>query len=586
MANYLCAIVPSDLLHDVCALLDDDVVVMERGGTCVVLHPAEAADPDGMFIGHAIDHEARQIKFASVAPQDRPKADDHAEGAFIRVAIEQRSGPFGARWPKRPSESRPTQLTIFSDLFGMVPRLYFATPTIFAVSDSMSLLCALRARLNLPNTPNEQALQARLWTNSMATQPLSCSMIVRDVTLAPPGSKVTVTARRGHLSCQLSAPALPDLFASPAASYEEQVAEGAVRARDVIGTVARLPGARVSLDLSGGLDSRVCFAAAVAAGVEGSMSIGSGRASVRDLEIATRVAETTDIRLNAGDPPGTKRPSYLSAGSRLAQWAAFNRGLYDSLYGPGRNLPTDLRFKIGGHGAEVIKGNYGWRPVRRIVSAVPTDVRDAVQAEMLAGLVQLGVPPHHRYGSEWHYLGYRNAIHSGRVTMSTLLGVRPLLQRRLAALAHAKKNPFRAPPKGAPSAVSDLLVALSPSLAAMPFDEPRKDMTRADVDARRARLPALSPFEPYACLGVPAVQRPGSTQASQHVAVRSGFDGTMESTKTIRQLITRALDSIPSSLRVAFEPTAELARGIEEDSRPNSPEARASAKIFNLTLFE
>jgi hypothetical protein len=514
----------------------------------------------GFFLGYAIDHENGTVCFDNCPPQMRPDPRKPLEGCYLRISVR--------RWG----------YTIGNDVFSQLPMLHFSSDGIVAVSDSLFALTEIRKQLNLPCRLNKQVLSGRLWTNAMADQLLGHDTPIEGISLAPLCATLTIDARDVSLICE--AGSVREKFETGVSSYAGTINEGALRAARLVETFSSL--ASTSLSLSGGLDSRVCLAAAALTRKKNEIHIGSTPSRIADYEVASMLSERFGFALNrsALNQPAPTRIDI----DRLSYWAAFCAGIYDPLYAPPAISQGAPRFPITGHGAEMMKGNYGWRPLHAVMRG-PELNQARVQSQ--AALSRMGIDPSHKWGSEWHYLGLRNAIHSGRSTMGSIIGARLLSQRKLVALSRSDLNVFPAPRKGAPSIVSDLLISLSPELALAPFDDEKKNMGKEYVSSRLAALGGGvrgSEVRSYKVYGTPR-QAAGGIPCVVRMAGERGFSGGIK-TKRIRPLCEAAIELAPSSMADHYQSMlrsfAELTDPISASSRP----AAAAGKILTLLLSD
>ena len=77
--------------------------------------------------------------------------------------------------------------------------------------------------------------------------------------------------------------------------------------------------------------------------------------------------------------------------------------------------------------------------------------------------------------TQWHHLLYKSAIQNGRYLERTQISLRPLMNRKLAALG--LNNDYNEN-----TILKDLLILLSPELAAEPFDEFGKNIDRKYIE--------------------------------------------------------------------------------------------------------
>lgn len=558
MSNYIFVVASPRHAPAVAAFLTEDVSSDEMlpGGVRAMWAAPDGVVPTGFFRGYAIDHEGERLLFTGAAEVPSPR--DPLEGCYVTV------------------RRSPTEFEVGADIFGQMSLLYFTAPGIVAVSDSMLALSELRKNLGLPCTLNNEVVRSRLWMNAMADQQLSEGTVVREISYATPGTLLKVNAE--DIALTVKRPSFRDLFSSGLTTYEDTVSEAALRMVRLTKTVAGL-GSNVVLSLSGGMDSRVCLAAIVAAGAQNTVRMGSSAepGRERDFEVATLLSERFGFALN-------EKPTVSSAPikrlDRLTLWADACMGIYDPLHAPPGVYTDRPHFPVSGHGAELLKGNYGWRRIRAIGKTNDFGVWE--QCEL--ALAAMGIDPADKWGSEWHYLGFRNAIHSGRSTMNALLGARPISQRKLVALSRSELNQFPAPKKGERSIVADLLMLLSPELAATPFDVPAKDMTADEVSTRLKILGGpvdAGSAKAYRVHGKP-LPATGPLPSIMARAKARGFYGGM----TPARIIDLMREFSPKGTEAHRLLADESAKGLTEPIRASSRAAAGAGKVLALSLAD
>lgn len=453
-----------------------------------------------LFQGYAMDHEAGRMVFAGAPSGALPDPATPLEGTYFTAVLDGPTIRFGR------------------DLYGFVPMVWSSAEGLVLVSDSYTSIIALRKQLGLPATPSEATIEGRFWTNAMGSQQLGIETYCSEVNYAPAGTQLRYETTDGtvHLD-PFDAPAY---FEGTVESHAQAVTEAATRMVRSIKTYAATGGI-VSLSLSGGTDSRVCLAAALAADIGDSLHIGCMPNNKLDLEIAESLSQRFGFPLNEPSDlvRGEEVRNHVSAG-----WAALSMGIYDVLYMPRnrRYRPVPF-FNIGGHGAEAAKGNYGWRSIQSVGMPAPA----LVQAER--GLEALGVAPDDRWGAEWHYFGFRNAIHGGRAILSNQYVARPAAQIPLIGLSRSEHNEFPAPARGQPSVILDSMIKMSPDLAIHRFDDARKNNSFAFITERTNALEGTldsASLAPYEIVGDPMADPP-PLETHLELARSEGFTGGM-----------------------------------------------------------
>ncbi|MCB1484855.1 MAG: hypothetical protein KDJ17_08175 [Hyphomicrobiaceae bacterium] len=556
MANYLLALASEKKSTMVRAWAGQDArSIPIAGGHLFVIANGSTIRPDGSFFkGYVIDHERRTIGLSGGAYA--PDARSHMEGCYVCAQ------PEGKRY------------TIGADAFAQFPMLFFAEHGIVAVSDSMFALTKLRKYLGLPCKIDEDTALARSWLNAMAAQQLSDRTLIAGIHFCPPGTTLSATAE-GDMTVERT-PAR-HLFQNDIRNYSDEIRQGAERSVALISTFLHIPDARVTLALSGGHDSRVCLAAALKTG--GTIGIRSNVNRPEDLAVALALGEKFGFDVNKKMAGKAIIADRAIPQHQLERWFFSNAGLYDPLYAPvsGRDLSL---FNISGTGAEMFKGNYGWRKISAVARIVP-EVGKAFRRDAEHGLEILGIDRADPHGSEWHYLGYRNAIHAGRSTMLSLLTVRPFLQKRLVGLSRSTLNAFPAPKKAAPSIVTDLMIVLNPQLAAEPFDTEAKNLSREFIEERTRVLGSVGQIEPYTVCGNPLDDMLGFP----HGFVDRLGHGTKSrlSSESIAKFASEGWQKLPQELQEGF---AGLLSMVEQDlAEPIYAASRPSMAAGKLMAF-
>lgn len=590
MSNYLLLVSRGAMTERVRAWViarkkdETELITRDLDGGVTLTYVARQAsdnlvgDSNVIFQGYEVVHADRAIRFGAGGYREALNARRGSldallrfkgEGCFVRIS-----------WNAK-------ELLVERDLFGVCPALYTAAEDLVAVSDSPFALAKLRSDLGLSRTLDWRSAVARSWTNSMGGQLLSSRTIVREIRYMP----FNVTLRVALT--ELIASELPDsvhsAFPQRAGSYREQLAEAAVQLASVIATLASAAPAGIRMSLSGGLDSRVCLAAGLLSpGMREQMEFSSANrteAQKRDYAVVRALAEKRRFKLGHRgnvDPRPSDRPRGLPL------WLVANVGMYDYVVLPGKWEAHDVPVAIGGHGAEVYKGNYGWRRIRSIAGLIPDKlVANAFFDEAADALVSLGVDALDPHGSEWHYLAYRNAIHGGRFVQSSMLGARPLMMAQMVSLSRSPDNPFPAPKKYEPSIVSDLLICMDKTLAEMPFDDSKKGMSAEYVRTRAAELTPVTAADivPYAVVGTAADAQKGPSDLV--VGLADAWQSRLATSRGRQDLVSETWASVADpelqrlygGLRTALEDGQTMLRPVDPAMRS------AFGKILQFSLL-
>lgn len=478
--------------------------------------------------------------------------------------------------------------------------LYFAQDGIVAVSDSVFVLTEIRRQLGIPNRVNISAALSRAWVHGMASQLLGTSTLVDGISYCPPGSKICIALDADTPKAHIEKISAPDLFLSNVADYRDTIRESAKKIASIIATLTCVNNTNTILSLSGGLDSRICLAAGLEHGARDLLYFNTNSSQKTDYPIALALGKRFGFDFKV--PHGQK---VIPQTEQLPAWFLSCAGIYDPLVGS-RAMFNPIRFTIGGGGAEVYKGNFGWRTLSAIrpdnvghVSSmrpaidkyratvtppqstlrerflkffqkhpkVERDIAEAAYREASEGLRSVGIAPEDPWASEWHYLCFRNAIHFGRGTMTSIA---PLMQSELVGLSRSPLNAYPVPKADGPSIVTDLLIVLHPELALMPFDAPQKNMSSSYVEERSKFLGRITRVEPYSIIGDPYAVNSETPRIFLKLAAARGFEGQF-TPHAVQEFVARGYEYIPKEIKHAYR----MLNYLVENELPTSISASA-----------
>lgn len=269
-------------------------------------------------------------------------------------------------------------------------------------------------------------------------------------------------------------------------------------------TLAENPELHMLIDISGGTDSRVGLAFALANGVmdlpQERRRFTSPEHATADFAVAAGIAATHGISLNTKMPESWPRPEpTLGRARALRHYAHSFLGLYRPLVQNVEEL--DARFvQFHGAGGEMFKRAYGftfWKylvyPIKFLPPAQYVDWLRALAASMRD---TRKVHPRETWG-EIHYREFRNRFHFGHRPHS-----RVQFAPMESALTDALLPPVRR--RDRYQIHYDIIESLVPGLAFAPYDEEKKspsakaqrDLTRVEWEARPAGRVYFAPDRP------------------------------------------------------------------------------------------
>ncbi|WP_418909110.1 hypothetical protein [Glutamicibacter endophyticus] len=326
--------------------------------------------------------------------------------------------------------------------------------------------------------------------------------MIEQIKMLPIGANVRIDLKTS-MRVEMVRSDLKDLFKTRnAGDYRVALREHTIDYVSLLATLAKLGPGRVNLGVSGGLDSRVNIAAMTLSSELRSLAKLTCQHSApqhqKDFEVVADISEQFGLPLNE-DIPNAATRRIERVRNPLALWYLSNSGLYDFLVMPNRIVTQHPTFNIGGHGAELVKGQYGWRSMQQIYRTIKDKaIADAFYVETEQALLDMSVEFDDPIASEWHYTGYRNAIHSGRFVTTSMVGVRPFMNRELVGLARTSSWKETVKAGKSLTVIHDMITLMNPELASFRYDDERKNITTSEVEERLTLLGGpLEPSEIY-----------------------------------------------------------------------------------------
>ncbi len=411
--------------------------------------PGEAA----LFRGFAVDTELEHLAVG-------------ADGwAAAPTAMRDRIGVLGGTFVH--ASWHDARVEVRRDVWGNQRLLRTAGDGWSAASDSMLVLRRLRDAMREPSTPDEVELLARTVLSGVAETALGPGTAIREIAFVPAGHGVELAPG----AARLVGDPVGALLRRPAAGYRDAVRAAAAGIAGEIGAVRSLAGTRPRLRLSGGQDSRVALAAALAQGGPQDLACAvqdETEAHRADARVARDLAARFRLELEVIDHPDRRQ--------QLRLWLATLADTYDG-FGVDDSAPVRGVFGISGIGAETCKGNFGWRSWWRLEEdlGLPLQLDLAFVEQSTRGLAQAGASAASPEATEDHYLAYRAGIHCGAgYAGRSPLTANPLQRADLVRLGRA---PWSSEAPGAerarigdPLVITDLAALLHPEAAMHPYD--------------------------------------------------------------------------------------------------------------------
>ncbi|WP_072312876.1 hypothetical protein [Agrococcus sp. Marseille-P2731] len=310
----------------------------------------------------------------------------------------------------------------------------YAADGVWCVSNSLSQMADHLRSHGVALAPHSAQLAALRLRSTFVEQLSTPTTVFADIRLIPRDTMLVLT-ERGPRTTPAPSPPPPATYSDALLAYID-----AWRARLL--TLINDPSIDVSVDLSGGLDSRVVFAlAASAAGdrpLDESMRLISGKSVAQrpDFVVARQIADRYGAKLNRPSPGST--PSYSPAESFKA-WRDLCLGVYLPIYIP--KAPISPRHaNLSGLGGESHRTFYPQQPSRSFVESIPGDADpeslELWRSDVTSLLEGWRLSDSTRHPLVRHYQEFRARFHGG-LFAQTKINLTPLASKLLDPLARA-----------------------------------------------------------------------------------------------------------------------------------------------------
>lgn len=398
--------------------------------------------------------------------------------------------------------SRADSVEVGTDARGSVKLYLYRRAGVWAISTSLPLLVdLLRARgLNVKHRP---AILFPLGLDLNFThQQVTTQSMFEDISLVPSFEKVVIREEKVTLESAYGE--------GSENSYEESLSSYVSIWKARLRLLLSDPRTSLSADLTGGQDSRVCFAFAHSTGLLSTTSANARLASnvgqLKDFEIADSIAQKYGYSLNTQ----IERPRARPSGERgFNRWREKSMGTYLPVYLKALEREP-LRLHLHGAGGGNFRPVYGsgnlHQKLEQYKERMPPKLYDEFRGTALEDMLYLArMRPGVRELS-LHYREFRNRFHFGFFPQCETL-ISPLNSVLLDSVTDR-------PGVDADNVYADVMDSLVPGLKGMPYDSPRKDLPgtapSAAAEAARSRsAPAGRIFSsddselPYASGGRP-----------------------------------------------------------------------------------
>ena len=517
------------------------------------------------------------------------------------------------------------KLCVRNDVFSYLPVIYFSNKELFVCSDSMYIISKIRKSLGMPCKLNKNVMHSRAWTHGLACVVMSNETQICGVKLLSPGKSIEMKIKTGLFSSKTYLQAknyiktsnLKKTFDVEFESYEQAIRDATTKLAQSTMSLLHLDDVLIKFGLSGGLDSRVILAAILQSPdfcEKIAITTNTHQSRKGDFDVVEKLSTKFKFTFNDDEKIKLHKKKYSlkteKVGDRFSLWVLSSMGIYDMMYLHDSYWPIPHIIDMGGHGAESIKGTFtqmkfedyikpkkvsnkakfsrkGLKYVQEAKEA--NIVHDAIRSELSSALASNGVDLDDYASIQWHYLSYKSPIANGRYLDRSSIGIRPFIQHSLFALSISKINPFKHAKRGEPTMIHDMLILLSPELAAIDFENKKSNISEEYIQSRLESLGGRLQFsesQPYAIYGSIAEMRNGPSSVFLDI-VEHDFKPNDDDMKSILNALERAWDKITDKkVKSAYQNAYDTAKERLNDSEYYLPSAGTpAAKIISLSVL-
>lgn len=403
----------------------------------------------------------------------RPELEEHLDGCYMVVS------------------ARGNRVRIGADYKGYCKLFVYQRDGKWAVSNSFSrLVDGARAR-GWAITPNRAVISTWSFPGAFWQQFSTFETAAHEITVLPRQHSLMVDDQ-GALSMVKPERFMPEPDES---AYKEALGEFAQTWIGRIGTTIRRADTQLLMELTGGVDSRVPLALALAlrqyfpTDFGKQLMLSSGLTYPDDLRVATQIAKTYRLPINRRQP----QPRYGSNfRDPFEQWRLFSLGSYGPIYWPAANV-AEGRFTAGGHGGEGHRSYWQYESPRAVLEAHKDSFPDNVTYKRSVEAFEEtrtvledeypGVAP-----TVAHYREFRDRLHSG-LHAQQQIRLQPLASK----LMYAASDRLTTAALERGQMLYDVVGIAAPTLLAMPYDNPSK-VPSATVLSDLAKPVAMNPM--------------------------------------------------------------------------------------------
>ena len=501
------------------------------------------------------------------------------------------------------------KVSMHNDLFSMFPVMYFSEKNLFIASDSLYVLTKCRLMLGLETSHNSNVSYDRAWTHGLACSLTTNETQVRGIHLLSPGKAILIVWKESKQEFILIEEKLTSVFKSTTADYGDVLNSFLVETYRTLFAFASRGELELELAISGGLDSRLLLALLLEIRKKKSsiyFVTNNHHSREKDFKIVEDLSKKFDFEFNqrGTKKEGREMVKQASIEEKFSMWRLSCMGFFDMMYFNGDYPREASVVRIGGHGAEIVKGTFRGKPFSSLIKKKRLSKKSILSRDALRLLKQIriqnkrvssikdnfqksllssGIRLDENDSLMWHHLSYKSPIANSRYLANSTLGYRPLIDRNLFTCTLEKTS-------RSSQIVQDLLILVSPELALHEFENSEYNMDEKHVKIRREGLPEcvkLSELEPFNLYSGKSQILNGPPLTFLRLVPKMGFSFPSPEImiKTLLESVWEKLED--STLKEIYQPAYDLAKkrfGLEKVYFPSA--ATPAAKILSLALTE
>ncbi|WP_426241019.1 hypothetical protein [Psychrobacter sp. TWP2-1-2] len=367
-----------------------------------------------------------------------------------------------------------------TDIFGQDILYYYIKNNVWAISNSFILLCRHLTDNGERLKIDKDQIDVLKVRHGITQQLVSNDTLIHNIKVLPRNKILKVTKKNKGFNFIDISPILQSQ------SYIENLDKFFKRTIDINHTLINYFESRVTVDITGGVDSRVVLATILASDVDLSkINFMCSKSVGNDYEVALKLANRYGFNI-------TNKSYIFGQGSQdnlYDLWKLGSLGVYFPIYFPSSSRPQSLLHYHGACG-ECFRDFY-LQPANEYMSHVALGQSNqsalyALNRKIGKALYEIDAPANTKVSMIDYYWNYRSRFHVGRNTHRNLSEyyVTPMASIYLAK-AFEQLNELE---KEKGSLVLDLFVRCYPDVLNISFDEKEKNYSEIDISKSLKRV--------------------------------------------------------------------------------------------------